>query len=392
MLATPIFRCVLVLVLGALTLMVGNWRRGAADAGPAPSPPQAVWPAREAPITSVWTLEAQGSVPMPPATLAAHASNLVAMPPGHAAALTAFWFAGDRESAPNVQIAASQWSRATQQWTPARFVVNRHAMAAQLGTGLRRLGNPVAWLDGDGRMHLFVVATGLGGWAASRILQLRQTDRASETLEFEPVRVLPLSWLWNISYLVRNAPLALSDGGMVLPVHFELGLKHASALHFNAQGALVGMVRISARWDRLQPTLVMQSPVDWLALMRVQRAQGKIAVARTTDAGMHWTDMLDLPLDNPDAAVAGLGLQPERLVLAFNPSAQGRTALQLDQSSNGQEWSLAAVLAKGVEPAEFSYPAMAWVDGKLWVSYTVDRKHIEWQRWSAAPADVGAKP
>ena len=136
----------------------------------------------------------------------------------------------------------------------------------------------------------------------------------------------------------------------------------------------------------------MQSPSDWLALMRVQREQGKIAVARTTDAGQHWVDMADLTLDNPDAAVVGLGLQPEKLVLAFNPSAKGRTELQLDQSSNGKDWWQAAMLAKGDEPAEFSYPAMGWVDGHLWVTYTVDRKRIAWQRFSAAQAATGAKP
>ena len=146
---------------------------------------------------------------MPSGTLAAHASNLLAMPTGNSAALTAFWFAGDRESAPNVQIAASQWDRASQQWTPARFVVNRHAVGQELGYGLRRLGNPVAWLDGAGRMHLFVVATGWGGWAASRVLQLRQSSASNslQNLQFEPVRVLPLSWLG--STVERDAGLAV---------------------------------------------------------------------------------------------------------------------------------------------------------------------------------------
>ena len=392
MLATTVFRCVLVLGLSVLTLGVGNWRR-ALDANQLAIQPEAVWPTtRGALVSNDWALEARGSVPMPPDTRAAHASHLLAMPPGHPAALTAFWFAGDRESAPNVQIAASQWNRASQQWTPARFVVNRHAMAEQLGYGLRRLGNPVAWLDADGRMHLFVVATGWGGWAASRILHLRQVNVGKEELQFEPVRVLHLSWFWNISYLVRNPPLRLSDGGMVLPVHFELGLKHASALRFDRHGEFTGMVRISGQWDRLQPTLVMQSPTEWLALMRVQRVQGKIAVARTADAGAHWTDLADLTLDNPDSAVAGLGLESGHLALAFNPSAKGRTALELDTSADGSHWTQAAMLAQGLEPAEFSYPAMAWADGKLWVSYTVDRTHIEWQRFSVTRLPVKATP
>ena len=383
MLRFVVLRGVLALLLGLGIFVWGVWQRHDPEHSKRALMEPAVWPAPDIGRGS-WTLEARGSIPMPADTLAAHASDLLAMPPGNPASLTAFWFAGDRESAPNVQIAASQWSRARQQWTPARFVVNRYAMGLELGHGLRRLGNPVAWLDGGGRMHLFVVATGWGGWAASRVLQLRQSSASADLqdLRFEPVRVLPLSWFWNISFLVRNPPLTLADGGMVLPVHFELGTKYASALHFDAQGEYVGMVRISNNHDRLQPTLVMQSPTDWWAFMRVQREQGKIAVSRTGDAGRSWTDQSDLPLDNPDAAVSGIGLAPNRMVLAYNPSAQGRAALYLGESGNGQNWSVVAALGKGVEPDEFSYPAMAWSSGKLWVTYTADRTHIQWQRFA----------
>ena len=359
----------------------------------APESAQAQWPehALGFDFSKLEKVE-QGEIPMPPETPAAHASNLLAMPASSPAALTAFWFAGDRESAPNVQIAASQWDKKTQQWTPARFVVNRHTMGAELGFGLRRLGNPVAWLDGQGRIHLFVVATGWGGWAASRILHLRQASasQALQELSFEPLGVLPLSWLWNTSFLVRNAPLPLQDGGMLLPVHFELGLKYAAAVRFDRDGAMLGVERISAQWDRLQAALVMQSPQDWLALMRVQRPQGKIAASMTQDAGAHWSDTADLPLDNPDSALAGLGLASGHMVLAFNPSTSGRTSLALSHSSDGKTWKLLTMLEQGQGADEYSYPALAWSGGQLWVSYTVDRKRIVWQRF--APAASGVKP
>ena len=389
MLISVVIRCAFVVVLGLGTFAVDAWRHQGIVPQQSTTASQALWPVSSVLGSDGWALEGRGSIPMPPDTLAAHASNLVTMPTGHPAALTTFWFAGDRESAPNVQIAASQWSRASQQWTPARFVVNRHMMGQELGYGLRRLGNPVAWVDGTGRMHLFVVATGWGGWAASRVLHLRQSSASSALpdLQFEPVRILPLSWLWNISYLARNPPLTLTDGGMVLPVHFELGLKHAMALRFDAQGAYQGMVRISAHHDRLQPALVMQSPTEWWAFMRVQREHGKIAVSRTKDAGRLWEDQADLELDNPDAAVAGMGLVPNRMVLAYNPSSKGRTALNLGESRDGQSWAVAARMEQGVEPDEFSYPAMAWSDGKLWVTYTKDRKRIQWQRF--APTTSG---
>lgn len=350
---------------------------------------QAVWPlgARalaDRPLQPV----GRGHIPMPANVPAAHASSLLALPASHPAALMAFWFAGTRESAADVHIAASQFDRASQQWTAARFVVSRHHLGEQLDFGVRRLGNPVAWLDPQGQIHLFVVSTGFGGWAAARIVHLRQSTpgQGVESLAFDVVRVLPLSWLWNTSFLVRNAPLNLADGGMVLPVHFELGIKYPVALRFDAGGEFKGMVRISGRQHLLQPTLLMQNESDWLALMRDQRPAGKVAVARSTDGGQHWVDRPDLALDNPDAAVAGLGVTPGRLLLAHNSSPHARTALDLSQSGDGLDWSTQQVLAHGTGMAEFSYPAMTWVDDSLWVSYTDHRRSIAWQRFSAAPA------
>jgi predicted neuraminidase len=350
---------------------------------------QAVWPTVEkAAAASPLLPVGRGHIPMPANTPAAHASSLLAMPAAHPSALLAFWFAGTRESAADVQIAASQFDRATQQWSAARFVVNRHAMGEQLGFGVRRLGNPVAWLDARGKIHLFVVATGLGGWAASRIVHLRQSheDQDFSALSFDVVRVLPLSWLWNTSFLVRTAPLALADGGMVLPVHFELGIKYPVALRFDANGEFKGMVRISSRKHLLQPTLLMVSESHWLALLRDQRPDGKVAVAQTLDNGQHWVDLPDLALDNPDASVAGLALAPGRLFLAHNSSPHSRTALDLSASVDGRTWALAQGLAHGAGPDEYSYPALAWADNSLWVSYTDQRQRIAWQRFSFSPS------
>lgn len=346
---------------------------------------QAVWPANEQSVAGTrLLLVSRGHLPMPPNTPAAHASTLLAMPAASPFALMAFWFAGTRESAADVQIAASQFDRTAQTWSPARFVVNRHALGDQLGFGVRRLGNPVAWVDAKGKIHLFVVATGLGGWAAGRIVHLRQSSERSDlqALSLDVVRVLPLSWLWNTSFLVRSAPLPLADGGMVLPVHFELGIKYPVALRFDAEGKFLGQVRISSRKHLLQPTLLPLSESHWLALMRDQRPAGKVAVAQTLDGGQSWVDLPDLVLDNPDASVAGLALAPGRMFLAHNTSPNNRTALDLSSSSEGEAWSVSQALAHGVGSEEYSYPALAWADDSLWVSYTDQRRNIAWHRFS----------
>ena len=377
------------LFLATLVSSLDYWSRPnfiASPQGAWSAPSFSAFPTSSASQPVHWKLEAQGAVPMPAGMPVAHASSLLAMPAHHPAAMTIFWFSGDRESAPNVEIAASQYQRSTQQWTPARLVVNRFAVGAQLGWGIRRLGNPVPWIDGKGRIHLFVVATGAGGWAASRILHLRQTHPTNtlDALHFEPLGVLPLSWLWNTSFLVRNAPLPLEDGGMMLPVYFEIGIKYPAALRFDAEGNFSGMVRISQRPYLLQPTLTMRSATEWLALMRDNHQPGKIQVARTTDAGAHWHDMPPLTLDNPDAAVAGLSLQPDYMLLLHNSSIGARTILDWSASHNGEDWKLVQNLARGVKGDEFSYPALVWNDSdqRLWISYTMNRQHIAWKRFS----------
>ena len=352
---------------------------------PAPAVvPTATVATAPAPAALVW--QAGGAIPMPANTPAAHASSLLALPATHAAALMAFWFAGTRESAPDVQIAASQFDRASGRWSPARFVLDRQALGEALGFAVRRLGNPVAWLDPQGRIHLFVVATGLGGWAAARVVHLRQHSGSDlSQLSFVPVQVLPLGWWWNTSFLVRNAPLPLADGGMVLPVHFELGIKYPLALRFDAAGRYLGAERMASRRHLLQATLLPLGPAHWVALMRDQRPEGRVAVVRTRDGGRSWQDAPDLALVNPDAAVAGLALAPGALLLAHNSSPHDRSRLDLSQSADGENWQLVHTLVQGAPGQEFSYPALAWSDDSLWVSYTDQRRQIAWQRF-AAPA------
>ena len=378
----------MVAVLGLLALDRA-WRLEPAPAPLATWPTQAAaWPAGH------WALEQRGHIPMPEATPAAHASFLLPMPANDAVSLRAFWFAGTRESAPDVQIATSALERKTGQWSPARFVLNAGALGQQLGFGVRRLGNPVAWLDPGGRVHLFVVATGLGGWAASRIVHLRQsTSAGAGPLQFEPLRALPLSWLWNTSFLVRTAPLPLADGGMMLPVYFELGLKYPVALRFNADGVFLGLVRISRRTNLLQPTLLALGESDWLALMRDNGPVGRVAAARSRGAGADWLDLPDLELSNPDASIAGLALQPGRMLLAHNPSRVGRGMLDLCSSADGRHWRLEQALERGALADEFSYPALAWADDRLWISYTDGRRRIAWQRFAYTPdARAAAAP
>jgi predicted neuraminidase len=68
------------------------------------------------------------------------------------------------------------------------------------------------------------------------------------------------------------------------------------------------------------------------------------------------------------------------MLLAHNSSIGSRGTLDLSASHDGRNWDVVQTLERGGFDDEFSYPAMAWVEGSLWVSYTVDRHRIAWQR------------
>ncbi len=332
-----------------------------------------------------FVLEAQGLMPQPPLAPSAHASQLLSLPNDPLFSLAAFWFAGTEEGAEDVRIVMSLWSRSAQAWTLPSVVVDRHAAGAALGKGVRRLGNPVAWLDQQQRLHLFVVATGMGGWAAGRVLHLQQTQAQqplqADALGMQVVGQLPLSWFWNISHLVRHAPLPLADGGMVLPLYFEMGIKYPVFAWFSPQGAFQGVRRFTARQNILQAAPVAMDGSHWLAYLRTQAPNDHVAVLESRDAGLNWSLHEDLPLSNTDSAVAVWRLPSGMLVMARNPQEGYRSQLLAHHSADGLHWSAPQPLVQGVPGNEFAYPSWAWQDDRLWVSYTHLRQGIAWQRW-----------
>jgi predicted neuraminidase len=75
-------------------------------------------------------------------------------------------------------------------------------------------------------------------------------------------------------------------------------------------------------------------------------------------------------------------LNRKLLVLAHNSLPDSRSVLDLSLSQDGIEWPVTQTLERQEVPSEFSYPAVAWADNSLWVSYTDQRRAIAWQRFN----------
>jgi predicted neuraminidase len=334
----------------------------------------------------------EGLIPMPEGVPAAHASSLVAFAGAHPwraqKTLAAFWYAGTRESGADVQIAASTFDRERKTWDAPQWVVSRRSVGQDLGIQIRRIGNPVAWADASGRLHLFVVGTGVGGWAASHVVHLVE----QAPMQFKAVRILPLTALvptFNTSTLVRAAPLPLSDGGAVLPLYFEIGIKYGVAVRLSAEGEMQSITRITQRREVLQPTLVAHSPTHWSAWMRDYSATEMVAHSETFDAGAHWQDAGNLTLSNPGASIAALRLSSGGLMLAHNPAGRGREVLLLSTSANQPLSWTTRTLIDGMKADEYSYPTLIEAPQDVandnhprdvWLSYTHMRRAIAFKQ------------
>lgn len=333
-------------------------------------------------------------LPVPPGAPSAHAASLAWWSggrPGDAASpgttgsgtLLAVWWAGSRESGPDVRVYLSMLGASG--WTAPRSIVDRASLTQALGFGVRRIGNAVVHAAADGRLHLFVVATGLGGWAAGRVVHLEADGPDSA---FSVRRVLPLTPLANTSVLVRAQTLARPDGGWWVPAYFELGVKHPLLVGFNARGELESITRIGRSQASLQPTLLRAPDGALIALMRDHGPQRLIQAAESDDGGAHWRDAAPLPFGNRDTAVAAAALHdpaapgapPLAYVLAHNdtdePGATPRSVLRLQVSRDGRAWSPGPDLQRAEPGAEFSYPNLLQVGSQLHAVYTHRREGI----------------
>jgi predicted neuraminidase len=338
-------------------------------------PAQATVPLKMArPAAPGFTLTERSNttIPMPPGVPAAHASALAALPNGD---LLASWWAGQRESAPDVRMYAARWHEG--RWSEAHEIVDRQALGQALQTGVRRIGNPVLWVAPDGRVHLYMVATGLGGWAAGRVAHLVSEDGGDS---FKARRVLPLSPLWNISVLVRTRPVGLADGGWLLPAYFELGHKYPMVISFDAQGEPRWVRRIGDSVTSLQPALLPLSGTELRAVMRDIGPQRRVQQAESHDAGRSWQDVPAAAVVNQDSSVAALQLAGGGYVLLHNdtlPSGGSpRQWLRLSTSADGKTWASGPDMRRGILGDEFSYPSLVQIGQQLHVTYTQQRSAI----------------
>ena len=301
--------------------------------------------------------------------------------------LIAFWYGGSREGASDVSLYSSVYSLRQKEWSPERAVVTRESAQRQLQRSLRKLGNPVLGRDSKGRLCLYFVSVSVGGWAGSAV-NLMVSEDEGET--WSPPGRIVASPFFNISTLVKGAPLLFSDGTVGLPAYHELLGKFGELLRLDAEGHAIGKTRLSWGQSSLQPVIVPRSEKEAVGFMRYSGdPPNRILVVRTADGGVHWSPPARTQLPNPNAAVASTLLSDGALLLAFNNAGENREDLSLALSKDfANTWRIVHRLegdpgsAQAAVP-EYSYP---WImqdrAGDVHVLYTWGRSRIKHVRFN----------
>ena len=315
-----------------------------------------------------------------------HAASLIALKDG---AIRAFWFAGSREGAADVVINSAVLDPKLSHWSPPTVVMDRVSAEKGLSRYIAKLGNPVPARMADGRLQLFFVTVSIGGWAGSSISSVISDD---EGLTWGNPQRLIGSPLINLSTLVKSPAIAFADGRLGLPAYHEWIGRFGEFLRLDA-GQVIDKRRMSSGRGAIQPLVFVNDAQDATAYFRQTRRAGlakQVPVSQTLNAGQSWQSDADLPIANPNSAVAGLRLNSGARILVLNNIEAGRYRLALMMAdAKSSQWQVIEVIeddeALSEQRKEFSYPYLISADGNdAHLVYTWDRKKIRHRYFSGA--------
>jgi len=260
-----------------------------------------------------------------------HAASLVELDDG---GVRAFWLAGSREGAKDVEIHTAVFPPGRAAWRGEPPVASRAGTQRSLRRSIRKLGNPVAVRAADGRIGLFYVTISVGGWGGSSVTM---TTSADDGKTWTPARRLITTPFFNLSTLVKGTPFLYDDGTLGVPVYHELIGKFGELLRLDKTGAVIDKQRLSSGNDSLQPVVLAQSDRNAIALMRYAggRPPKRVLRVSTDDAGRHWSHPEKSALPNPDSALSGVVLADGRILVVLNDIESDRDRLSLVASRDG---------------------------------------------------------
>jgi len=322
-----------------------------------------------------------------------HAATLVELSDGH---LLAAWFAGTHEGHPDVAIWLAHFDG--KGWSEPVKVADEPDVP---------LWNPVLFRDKADTVWLFYkAAPTVPAW----------TGVYTKSLDGGQTWSTPTALPAGLLGPAKNKPVTLSNGDILCGTSSESWHSWACWVEISGDGGQnwskhgpiaapghpLALLRagpeygtgtgdlVSATWDAtshklvlpqehygvIQPTVWEVAPGRLKMLMRATRRVGVVCGSCSDDYGRTWSPASPTDIPHPNSGLDAVRLSDGRIVLACNPTQEGRTPLSLLVSEdNGETWPWRRDLETG--SGEYSYPSIIQAaDGQVHVVYTYRRRQI----------------
>jgi predicted neuraminidase len=297
--------------------------------------------------------------------------------------LTACWYGGTEECAPDVQIYGAVRTPAGA-WSEASPLMTRPQAESELRRPVKSLGNAVLLYGPRNTLRLLYVTIAAGRWSGS---QLNCCTLMKPDGTHSPSERLTLSPFFNFSELVRNRPVPLEGGGWCVPIYQEFLGKFPELLWIRGENGFLTArkTRIAGGCSTFQPSLIQSGGGNASVLLRDYTDVRKIFVSRSDSGGLDWTKPVPTNLPNPDAGISGLRLPDGKLLVAYNDSTINRSDLSLATSGDGGVTWKKIVTVESETGATFSYPyLMRSSEGTIRMAYTWKGKRIKMASFNEA--------
>lgn len=306
----------------------------------------------------------------------AHASTVLPLPDG---SVVAAWFGGTKEGKTDVDI----WycKRNENGWGTPKSVCRNKKIPHW---------NPVLFLKENGDILLFFkVGKSIPSW---RTFVSVSTDSGES---FGTPTELVKGDASGGRGPVKNKCLRLSDGRILAPASTEnRGWNCFVDTSFDEgatwqKGAKIKTERIAPILNSLNEhtsnLIPMIQPTLWESTegkvhMLTRTAVGKAYRSDSDDFGKNWCTAYPTTLPNNNSGLDLVKTPDGSLYLLSNPVSENwgeRSPLTLQKScDNGATWETVLVLEEEKKDSEFSYPAIEYSNGALYLTYTYERVNV----------------
>ena len=277
------------------------------------------------------------------------------------------WFAGSRESDPDVAIYGSSYVQG--QWRPPAPWSKVNDLAHW---------NPVLFQPPGGPLTLFFkVGADCAEWQTYVCHSVDGGTSWGEAYELVPGDV-------GGRGPTKNKPIVLANGSILAPASLERGGRWRAFIDRSIDGGTTWVASPEIPADKaevpgrgeIQPTLWESAP-GYVHLL-ARSSSSFICRSDSSDGGRQWSAFRKTALPNNNSGIDLARQADGRLMLAYNPVAGdwgARTPLSLATSTdNGLNWHHLLDLETG--PGEYSYPAVIATPAGFAGTYTWKRESI----------------